>query len=102
RPVPEVTADAWETLLAYRWPGNVRELKNVAERLVLKAQAGRIDVDALPSEILRDRRQTQAPLASVEVTPPIHEELFARLTSGAESFWSVVYEPFMARDLTRR
>ena len=34
--------------------------------------------------------------------PAVHEELFERLQSGGASFWSEVYEPFMARDLTRQ
>jgi len=102
RPMPEVAADAWDALLEYRWPGNVRELKNVAERLVLKARDGSIGLEALPSEILRDRREVPVAMMPTPATSPIHEELFARLTSGSESFWSVVYEPFIARDLTRR
>jgi len=28
-------------------------------------------------------------------------ELYVRLTSGKASFWSLVYEPLLARDLTR-
>jgi hypothetical protein len=27
--------------------------------------------------------------------------MFERLVNGGESFWAVVYEPFMSRDLTR-
>ena len=102
RPLPEVTADAIEQLMAYSWPGNVRELKNVAERLVLKCRTGRIDADMLPSEVLRGHRQapTSAAPASAPV-PAIHDELFARLANRTDSFWSCVYEPFMARDLTR-
>jgi len=102
RAVPELTPETWDTLQNYQWPGNVRELKNVAERLVLKARTTLIDVDSLPVEILRDRRRPATPAAPGIVTVPIHEELFTRLTSGNESFWSAVYEPFMARDLTRR
>lgn len=102
RAVPDLTGDSWEALLAYRWPGNVRELKNVAERIVLKAHNETIDVDALPSEIMRDRRPMVVAPASVASVTPIHEELLGRLTKGEESFWSVIYEPFMARDLTRR
>ena len=55
----------------------------------------------LPSEILRERRSTTTQAAAVQAGPSIHEELFERLTTGRESFWSVIYEPFMARDLTR-
>lgn len=28
--------------------------------------------------------------------------MFERMSIGGESFWTVVYEPFMARDLTRQ
>jgi DNA-binding NtrC family response regulator len=91
-------------LTAYQWPGNVRELKNVAERLVLRCRTGWVDVDALPAEVTRSRREeavmTSAPRQAAAVTP-IHEVLFQRLVGGGGSFWSEVYEPFMARDLTR-
>ena len=30
------------------------------------------------------------------------DTLFERMTVSGESFWSVVYEPFMSRDLTRQ
>jgi transcriptional regulator with PAS, ATPase and Fis domain len=102
RTLPEVTPDALELLMAYGWPGNVRELKNVAERLVLKSRTGRIEADMLPAEVLRGHRQTPALAAASPVVPALHDELFARLTNGMESFWSAVYEPFMARDLTRK
>ena len=99
---PEITPAAMAALQAYAWPGNVRELKNVAERLVLRCRDGRLDVDALPTEI----RGTRQPLtvnvtARVEQNSSLPEALFDRLVKGRESFWSAVYEPFMARDLTR-
>jgi len=102
RTLPEVSPDALEQLMAYRWPGNVRELKNVAERLVLKGRTGRIEADMLPSEVLRGYREAPALAATSPSVAAVHDELFARLTGGMESFWSAVYEPFMARDLTRR
>jgi DNA-binding NtrC family response regulator len=100
---PEIGREAMACLQAYAWPGNVRELKNVAERLVLRCRDGRLDIDQLPSEI----RQTR-PSLSVNVTARLEQPasnlpdtLFTRLINGRESFWSAVYEPFMARDLTR-
>ena len=100
--LPEVSADALAQLMAYRWPGNVRELKNVAERLVLKGRSGRIEVEMLPSEVLRDHRQTSAPAPASPSVPAVHDEVFGRLITGSQTFWTAVYEPFMARDLTRR
>jgi DNA-binding NtrC family response regulator len=100
--VPEVTGEALKCLGAYQWPGNIRELKNVAERLVLRCRNGRITEEALPPEVWRSR---VAP-ASVEVRqesqgPRMCEMLFDRLVKDGDTFWSAVYEPFMARDLTR-
>jgi transcriptional regulator with GAF, ATPase, and Fis domain len=102
RTLPELTTEAMEQLMAYRWPGNVRELKNVAERLVLKSKTGRIEADMLPAEVLRCHRQAPSHAVASPAVPAVHEELFARLTVGLESFWSAVYEPFMVRDLTRQ
>jgi transcriptional regulator with PAS, ATPase and Fis domain len=105
-PEPELTQDALSCLMAYRWPGNVRELKNIAERIVLRSSAnGRIDVDALPREVREGRPAVaSAAGASHGATPAaaLTQSLFDRMVVGAESFWSVVHDPFMARDLTRR
>jgi DNA-binding NtrC family response regulator len=104
-PVPEVTGEALRCLEAYPWPGNIRELKNVAERLVLRCRNGRITEEALPPEVWRSRvtapsvevRQEEAAPAGTRIS----EALFDRLLKDGDSFWSAVYEPFMARDLTR-
>jgi len=96
---PEITPEALTCLSGYSWPGNIRELKNVAERLVLRCHHGRVEMDMLPAEVLHDRRDRKGP----ERTPvtPMHRVLFDRIINDGSSFWSDVYEPFMARDLTR-
>ena len=101
KPVADVSRAVLDVLRAYHWPGNVRELKNVAERVVLRASGRTIDLDDLPREILTEaapplRRDVSAP------APDAHERLFQQVTSGGESFWSAVYEPFLERDLTRQ
>jgi two-component system response regulator HydG len=50
-PVPALTPDAAQLLMAYSWPGNVRELRNVAERLVLKDTGSTVEPEHLPVEI---------------------------------------------------
>src|SRR5262245_55098908 len=104
-PLPELKEEAIQALSAYRWPGNVRELRNVAERLVLRCRTGVIGLETLPSEITRERVE---PAAMAEAGQPAglpvgipHRMMFDRLTRDGASFWSEVYEPFMARDLTR-
>jgi two-component system response regulator AtoC len=96
---PEISPEAMACLTEYSWPGNVRELKNVIERCVVRSRDRWIVPGDLPAEILG------APVApsatTVAVTEPIADATFNRLVGGDESFWSVVYAPFMARDLTR-
>jgi DNA-binding NtrC family response regulator len=104
--MPEVTGEALKCLGAYQWPGNIRELKNVAERLVLRGRNGRISEDMLPPEVWRSRAPAAiATPAEARRDEPqgqrIAEALFDRLLKDGDSFWSAVYEPFMARDLTR-
>jgi DNA-binding NtrC family response regulator len=97
---PVITSDALERLLNYRWPGNVRELKNVAERVVVRSRTGMVVVTDLPREI--SNQVTDSPVA-VEIVRgrKTADILLERMLVGGESFWSVVYEPFMSRDLTR-
>ena len=43
----EVSPEALQQLREYSWPGNVRELRNAAERLLLFANDGRVDLAAV-------------------------------------------------------
>jgi DNA-binding NtrC family response regulator len=99
--VPEPTAseETLARLTAYDWPGNVRELKNAVERIVVRSR-GIITPADLPREILG---KPPAPQIAVSEYPSVSRAaiLFDRMTVDGESFWSVVYEPFMSRDLTR-
>ena len=95
---PVLAGDALERLLNYAWPGNVRELRNVVERMVIRDASGVISVGDLPSEV------QGAVAAAVTVEPSrraVADLLYDRMVSGGESFWRVVYDPFIARDLTR-
>ena len=48
-----ISEAAVRSLVAYYWPGNVRELRNVIERAMILESKELLDVDDLPSEILR-------------------------------------------------
>jgi transcriptional regulator with PAS, ATPase and Fis domain len=99
---PQFSPDAIEALRSYDWPGNVRELKNVVERLVITRAGRRIGASDLPfasAQVAPAAAQTIVAAAVPDVGRA--EALVARMFQGGESFWSVVYEPFMARDLTR-
>jgi transcriptional regulator with PAS, ATPase and Fis domain len=96
---PELAPDALAHLVAYDWPGNVRELKNAAERLIVRSRTGLITLTDLPAEIQHWGRPIAAP-----PPPPgtsVADDLYERLVTHRESFWTVVYPSFMTRDLTR-
>jgi transcriptional regulator with GAF, ATPase, and Fis domain len=102
---PEISEPAMDALLSHRWPGNIRELKNVVERLILKANGEPIRPMDLPPEIFRSVDRTLGRLEAM-TEPPVKtrgavEEMIGRLLQSGESFWTVVYPVFMARDLTR-
>ncbi|MGE5362205.1 MAG: sigma-54 interaction domain-containing protein [Bacteroidales bacterium] len=98
-PVPELAPEATRLLLAYDWPGNVRELKNVTERLVVRARALVVGPDELPPEVTGRTRAERD--RGVPVRASVAEAMYERMVRAHESFWSVVYPPFIARDLTR-
>jgi transcriptional regulator with GAF, ATPase, and Fis domain len=100
---PQLHEDTMARLVQYEWPGNVRELRNVVERLVVRWRSGAILPSQLPESIATGRgahntgQQPEAlPVASRA------QLLYDEMTLRRESFWSVVYEPFKSRDLTRQ
>jgi len=101
-PMPELAPDTLAQLVAYDWPGNVRELKNVAERLIVRSRTGVIAVSDLPPEIQHSGRPPRGiPAASTGAPLTVVDELYDRMVTDRESFWTAVYAPFMSRDLTR-
>lgn len=108
-PYLEITAAAEQALRAYAWPGNVRELKNVTERLVLADRRRPLAPNGLPFEI-RNTTEGSSPVATTG-SPEVHRsgagitsEVVARLwdrMAAGEDFWTVVYQAFRARELTK-
>jgi DNA-binding NtrC family response regulator len=95
---PRLNEDAASRLMAAAWPGNVRQLRNIAERFVVRAREGLITASDLPRELLSLNMVTPArAIRSRSQT----EVMFERMVRDGENFWTVVYEPFMTRDLTR-
>jgi DNA-binding NtrC family response regulator len=106
---PQLTAAAEEALVEYSWPGNVRELKNIAERLALGDWRRSIEADDLPFEVRANGkpiiqampRDERAATRTVDQQSAALARLFDRFAAG-EDFWTVVYQPFKARELTRQ
>jgi transcriptional regulator with GAF, ATPase, and Fis domain len=61
RPCPPIGRETMDWLTSYAWPGNVRELRNLAERFVIRREAGGVDPAWLDSTAERLGTQAQAP-----------------------------------------
>jgi transcriptional regulator with PAS, ATPase and Fis domain len=104
-PMPAPTPEAMALLLGYDWPGNVRELRNVLERVVLR-HADAVTPDDLPRELrLGPGATSMAPPTDgpvEETRAGVTRRLLGRMLVRGESFWDVVWTPFLAHDLTRQ
>jgi transcriptional regulator with PAS, ATPase and Fis domain len=99
-PICQVSDEAVELLESYHWPGNIRELKNIAERVAVRYPGQLLTGRELPAQIA-SRRSAPAMTMGVTSLPSIVDVLYERMTCNGESFWTVVFAPFMSRDLTR-
>ena len=95
---PQIDVSAIDALIAHSWPGNVRELRNVAERLVLEDFQRPVTADDL-----RFSSTTYEPVrvAAVSAESSRTAQLWEQFEAG-KNFWTVVYQPFKHRELTRR
>jgi DNA-binding NtrC family response regulator len=50
-----ISDEGLKLLTGYDWPGNVRELENVIERAMVLGKSEVLDIDNLPSQIMRPR-----------------------------------------------
>jgi len=94
-PLCELHPSALAKLQAHSWPGNVRELHEVAEYLALTHAGTVVTADQLPELVL-----WPAPFVP-SAADPVASACFERITQDMESFWTAVYEPFMAHRLSR-
>jgi transcriptional regulator with GAF, ATPase, and Fis domain len=69
RPVPGVSREARELLLAYPWPGNARELRNALERAAILCEGGLITAAHLPISV-SGGDAAPAPAAVPDTFPP--------------------------------
>jgi len=98
--MPVIARETMGRLIAHHWPGNVRELKNVAERVVVRSRSGMVTPSDLPREFGTACVEPVAPARAVRGKPTA-DLLLDRMLVNGESFWTVVYEPFMSHDLAR-
>lgn len=72
--VPTLSADALQSLQAYRWPGNVRELENVLERAMVLVAGNTITAREIPPKILGEVFYLADTHATTEMTQLPYQE----------------------------
>jgi DNA-binding NtrC family response regulator len=93
--------DAIDLLSAYDWPGNVRQLRNVVERMLLRSAGPLIQADDVPADVRAGGMAAASARPQTAAHAPEVYDLLRRMLESGESFWSIVYAPFMSRDLRR-
>ncbi len=91
----EMAPEALKALMSYSYPGNVRELENILESVALASEDGIITGTAV-KERLQDAGLNGAMMGNLRV-----ESILRRLREEGSDFWTVVRDPFLARDLCR-
>jgi len=93
------SSQAMELLSRHDWPGNVREIRAVAESCFHLSDGSLIGPESFGDcleMVSRLREMSSVPLAG---TPP--GTIFGRLLAGDGTFWELVHEPYLDRDLNR-
>ena len=90
--------EARELLADYPWPGNVRELVSVVDTGFHLSDGPVIEPTHFTEQLEDVAREEQ--LERI----PLHRDqgdVISRMIAGGESFWDVVYRPYMDRELSR-
>jgi transcriptional regulator with GAF, ATPase, and Fis domain len=112
-----LSTESLARLRMHQWPGNVRELRGLIEMAFHFAEHAVIepesfvdhfdDTHALSGSVHSLAGSASPTLTSALVSDEpnsgltLVDSIYAAITQKRESFWTVVYEPFMARDLSR-
>lgn len=75
RPIPEITKEAYLSLLNYDYPGNVRELKHILERIFLLSQNHQITLKDLPEEVVQTPKEYSSKLDYKKCKEIVEREL---------------------------
>jgi transcriptional regulator with GAF, ATPase, and Fis domain len=101
---------ALDRLARYPWPGNVRELRAVVETShSLCGGTGVIEPATFEEQLECDApgvwtappSPSAGAMAVVSPAPAAAASLVERMMEGAGTFWELVHEPFMERELNR-
>lgn len=92
------SCEALACLATHSWPGNVREIKSVVDTAFYLCDSTVIDSAAFAHEIESAARVSE--MLRIPLRSESHSNAWDLMMSGA-SFWSVVHQPFLRRELSR-
>lgn len=87
------SAESYAVLQNYSWPGNIREIKSIVT-IAFSASSGNSIEPTDFLEELEGEKVNGGNQLSVD-------DCYRRMLEGGESFWQVVHDPFMDRELNR-
>lgn len=93
-----LSRDASRALAGHRWPGNVREVRSVVDVGFHLSAGDMIEPEHFAVELESLSREEE--LGRVPFITP-QADLLTRMVDHHESFWEVVYRPYMSRELSR-
>ena len=102
--VPTITAGASELLKQHNYSGNIREMRSILQRALFLRSGRNIDVAEIRLAI-----GTEPPIATSDSAAESVEKLvqqtarqiYDRIITGEDSFWTGVYQPFSENRIAR-
>jgi len=92
-----LTPEAMNVLISFPWPGNVRELRNaIMTAFFLSGPDQDILPEHFPSEITGEHKGRKK---SNEIE--LEQRLYRKMVDEGASFWEVIHQPYLQRDLNR-
>jgi DNA-binding NtrC family response regulator len=73
------STQAIKALMAYDFPGNVRELENLVERCIALSEGETINMEDLPSHIVRKRKDLSPGITLSEISAEAEKEYITRI-----------------------
>jgi DNA-binding NtrC family response regulator len=94
------SSDALAVLERHDWPGNVREIRGLVDTAFHLSEGPVIEAEDFTSSLEAETVQMSS-LSPGFAPAPATAALFFRLMAGEGTFWSLVHQPYMNRELNR-
>lgn len=94
----QLSPDSWMVMEQYHWPGNVREIKNVVDLGYCLAQDDVIEPGTFREMITSSAKDDGSSTFGQDL---LTSQLYRKMVEDEKSFWEVIRELYMNRDLNR-